>query len=103
MFMAHQIVRRCVDLCLLFVFALLVAHPSAAQITAQTGAVRVVVVDPTGASVAGAKVTLASKISQPVIKTTGDDGTVVFPLVTPGSYTLEAEQANFKRALLTDV
>jgi hypothetical protein len=103
MFMAHQVVRRCVDLCLLFVFALLVAHPSAAQITAQTGAVRVVVVDPTGASVAGAKVTLASKISQPVIKTTGDDGTVVFPLVTPGSYTLEAEQANFKRALLTDV
>src|SRR5580704_17661593 len=101
--MSHPFVRRFVVVSLLCVVTLLLTHPSAAQITAQTGAVRVVVVDPSGASVAGAKVTLSSKISQPVIKTTGDDGTVVFPLVTPGSYTLQTEQGNFKRALLSDV
>src|SRR5215813_10658138 len=62
------------------------ASASFGQITAQTGAVRVVVVDPNGGTVSGAKVTLSSAVSAPVGKETAEDGSAVFPLVTPGSY-----------------
>ncbi len=74
-----------------------------AQITSQTGAVRVTVTDPQGAAVVGAKVTLSSKTSPSVTKETIADGTVVFPLVTPGAYNVTVEAANFSRAVLNNV
>jgi len=74
-----------------------------AQITSQTGAVRVAVTDPQGAAVAGAKVTLSSKVSVETTKETAGDGSVVFALVTPGTYKVTVEAPNFRRAVLNDV
>jgi hypothetical protein len=87
----------------LLAMLVLAAWPVSAQITAQTGAVRVVVLDPNGGVIAGAKVTLSSGVSAPVAKQTSEDGSVVFPLVAPGVYSVQIEQANFKRAVLSNV
>jgi hypothetical protein len=86
-----------------FLFLLFAASASKAQITAQTGAVRVVVLDPNGGSVSGAKVVLSSPVTAAVAKETVEDGSVVFPLVTPGTYKVEVEQQSFKRTVLTGV
>ena len=82
---------------------LLGPRTSAAQITAQTGAVHVSVVDQNGGAIGGATVTLIPNSGSPLAKRTADDGSVVFPLVTPGTYRLEVEQANFKKMLLSNV
>jgi hypothetical protein len=74
-----------------------------AQITSQTGAVRVLVTDPNGGTVGGAKVTLSSSVGTPVTKETLSDGSVVFPLVTPGEYKVTVEAASFRRAVLSGV
>ena len=79
------------------------AQMASAQITAQTGAVHVVVTDQNGGAIVGAKVTLSSDFGAPTIKQTAEDGTVVFPLVTPGAYKVVVEQPNFKRVLLASV
>lgn len=59
--------------------------------------------DPTGAAVAGAKVTLSSAVSAGQTKETIPDGSVVFPLVTPGTYKVTIEAPNFSRAVLNNV
>lgn len=87
----------------LLVLSLLLSVSANAQITSQTGAVRVLVTDPTGAAVAGAKVTLSSAVSVGQIKETISDGSVVFPLVTPGTYKVTVEAANFNRSVLNNV
>jgi hypothetical protein len=89
--------------CLVWLFLLATAGSASAQITAQTGAVRVVVLDPNGGTVSGARVTLSSPLAVPVSKETVEDGSVVFPLVTPGSYKVEVEQSSFRRAVVTNV
>src|SRR5215472_8034907 len=82
---------------------LLLSVSASAQIASQTGAVRILVTDPAGAAVAGAKVTLSSAVSGDVAKETIADGSVVFPLVTPGTYKVTVEAPNFSRAVLNDV
>jgi hypothetical protein len=79
------------------------AAPGFAQITSQTGAVRVLVTDPNGGTVGGARVTLSSSVGTPVTKETLSDGSVVFPLVTPGAYNVTVEAASFRRAILSGV
>jgi uncharacterized surface anchored protein len=73
---------------ILFLLGLIVfaAWPASAQITSQTGAVRIIVVDAQGASVSGAKVTLNSPLGTTATKESSADGTVVFPLLEPGEY-----------------
>lgn len=89
---------------LLVTVVLLVSGVSAqAQITSQTGAMRAVVVDPTGGTVGGAKVVLSSPLGTKVTKETAVDGSVVFPLLDPGNYKITVEQAGFRRAILSDV
>src|SRR5437879_13878105 len=75
----------------LLLLALLFSVSASAQITSQTGAVRVFVTDPQGAAVAGAKVTLSSGVRADLTKETIADGSVVFPLVTPGTYKVTVE------------
>src|SRR5260370_28984498 len=88
----------------IFVVLLLVMTiPGWAQITSQTGAVRVVVSDPSGETIGEAKVTLASALGTTVTKQTTGDGSVVFPLVDPGEYKLTVEKAGFRRALVNNV
>jgi len=60
------------------------------------GVITGTVTDPTGAVVPGATVTITNigtNASQAI--TTGSDGSYRFPLVPPGSYTLEIKAANF--------
>lgn len=82
---------------------LLFSVSASAQITSQTGAVRVLVTDPAGAAVAGAKVTLSSAISADLTKESVADGSVVFPMVTPGTYKVTVEAPNFSRVVLNNV
>ena len=75
--------------------SLILAGPLAAQ---QAGAVNGLLSDPTGAAVAGAKVTLTSTttgISRTVI--TGHDGLYNFPEVNSGDYTVTAEAAGLQK------
>jgi hypothetical protein len=88
---------------LLALLILFVASPMSAQITAKTGAIRIVVTDPQGAAVVGAKVTLSSPVATSQSKETAEDGSVVFPLLDPGGYKVTVESASFKRSSLSDV
>lgn len=94
---------KCLVIPFLLTFALFFSVSTSAQITSQTGAVRVLVTDPTGAAVAGAKVTLSSTVSAGLTKETIADGSVVFPLVTPGAYKVTVEAASFSRTVLNNV
>ncbi|HXG67148.1 MAG TPA: TonB-dependent receptor [Blastocatellia bacterium] len=74
--------------------------------SAQTGTSSVsgAVLDPEGRAVAGATVTLTSAETNAVrTQTTKDNGTFLFDLIPPGTYTLEAEAQGFKKAVITDV
>jgi len=89
----------------LFLLNLLVfaAWPASAQITSQTGAVRIIVVDSQGASVSDAKVTLSSPLGTTATKESLPDGTVVFPLLDPGEYKVTVERVGFRRAVINSV
>jgi len=82
---------------------MLVTRPASGQITSQTGAVRIIVVDPQGGSVSGAKVTLNSPLGSTITKETGSDGSAVFPLLDPGDYKVTVERAGFRRAVVNSV
>lgn len=89
----------------LFCFALLFffSQSLSAQITAEKGAIRITVTDPQGASVDGAKVSINSKTRAAQTKQSNPDGSVVFPLLDPGSYEVTVESPNFRRTVLHDV
>jgi Carboxypeptidase regulatory-like domain/TonB dependent receptor-like, beta-barrel len=64
-----------------------------------TGTVNGVVLDPSGAAVAGAKVTIKSQVTGLSREATArEDGTYVFPLLPAASYEISAEASGFKRA-----
>jgi hypothetical protein len=81
----------------------LVGRPALGQITSQTGAVRIIVVDPQGASVSGAKVSLQSPLGKVTSKESSADGSAVFPLLDPGDYRVTVERAGFRRAVISPV
>jgi hypothetical protein len=81
---------------LLFLFS----QPLSAQTTAEKGAIRITLTDPQGASIAGAKVAVASKTGSAQIKESNPDGSVVFALLDPGAYDVTVESPNFKRSVL---
>src|SRR5712692_10075506 len=66
-----------------------------------TGAITGTVTDASGAVVTGAKVT-ASNIETNVVNgaTTNDSGIYSFPFLSPGNYTITAENPGFKKAVL---
>src|SRR5262249_22868601 len=82
--------------------ALVLSH-AAAQITSQTGAVRVFVLDPQAGSVSAAKVSISSQLGLNLSKETESDGSVTFPLLEPGTYTVVVEHAGFRRLRLGGV
>ncbi|MCI0621858.1 MAG: TonB-dependent receptor [Acidobacteria bacterium] len=86
-----------------FMAVLLAAGTAHGQISSQTGAVRGIVLDPSGAAVASANLTLTSSIGAATTKQTGQDGNFVFPLLDPGEYRLTAEAAGFRRAVYEKV
>ena len=86
-----------------FVLFAISISPLHAQITSQTGAVRLTVTDTKGGTIENVKVTLESAVSAPVIKETAGDGVVVFPLVAPGRYKVIVEQSGFRRSVVDPV
>jgi hypothetical protein len=96
-------VRFVRSVALVLTLLVLGARPASGQITSQTGAVRITVADSQGASVSGAKATLNSAVGSPVTKETTSDGTVVFPLVTPGAYKISIDRSGFRRTVLDQV
>src|SRR5437870_8438145 len=74
-----------------------------AQTTATLGSLGGVVTDPQGASVAGASVTVRHNETRRERQvSTTDQGTFVFPLLEPGTYTVIVEASGFKKSLLPD-
>ena len=96
-------VRLSRSLLLLLGLLTFVARPASGQITSQTGAIRIIVLDPQGASVSGAKVTLNSPLGTTATKETMADGSAVFPLLDPGDYKLTVERGGFRRAVVNSV
>ena len=62
------------------------------------------VVDPQGAAVGGATLTLTSKDTGRTFEATTDEkGNYSFPNLGPGQYTVSVEQKGFKKKLIEDV
>ncbi|MGA2271627.1 MAG: carboxypeptidase regulatory-like domain-containing protein [Bryobacteraceae bacterium] len=77
---------------------LLCVLPSLAPAQQVTGSITGSVVDPTGSAIAGAAVKLASEATAAVRTAATDaEGNFVFTAVTPGIYTVSAEQPGFKK------
>jgi hypothetical protein len=74
-----------------------------AQISAQTGAIRGVVLDPTDALIPDAKVTATSARGEVHSKSSSGEGAFIFPLLTPGLYSITAEKDGFARSTLIEV
>jgi len=81
-----------------FVIFLLVSPASVrAQTTISTGSIQGTIVDPTGATVAGAKVTISdSATGQTITQTTTPAGTYTSGSLIPGNYVVRVEAKGFK-------
>jgi outer membrane receptor protein involved in Fe transport len=80
---------------------LLLALAPAASAQEGTAALRGTVLDPNGAAVPGAQVSIANQETglNRRTSTTGEDGEYVFTSLTPGLYRVTVEAANFKRVV----
>jgi len=87
--------------CLLTVLFLLFAGSLMAQ---ETGTVRGVVKDPTGAILPGVSVTLTDKATQRTQTTiTSEVGSYVFPAIQPGQYSVSFELPGFKKLIRENI
>lgn len=79
--------------------------PMAAQTSSNTGSVRIVVADPTGAVIVGAHVTLApaAPAGAPVEAITNERGEAVFTDLPPGRYTARASFEGFETRQIDDI
>ena len=94
--------------CVTFVLVSALLPPlfgSSANAQATTGSIRGVVLDQSGAVVAGATISAkneATGVTTATLKSTGD-GIYNLPNLIPGKYTVTAEAPNFKKAVFTSV
>jgi hypothetical protein len=79
------------------VFVLWIAAPILAQSTVATGNIQGTLTDPSGAVVAGAKITITNKDTAQALRvTTSSAGTYNSGALVPGEYIVRAEAAGFK-------
>src|ERR1700683_2870898 len=79
------------------VFVLWIAAPLFAQSTVATGSIQGALTDPSGAVVAGAKITITNKDTGQLLHvTTSSAGTYNSGALVPGEYSVRAEAAGFK-------
>ena len=95
-------VTRLLSIVSVFAFVLLLSSVAFAQ--AGSSSLRGIVTDPQGRAVAGANVTLINEQKNFTrTQTTNEDGAYVFTAVPPGTYRLEVEAGNFKKAVVSEV
>jgi hypothetical protein len=95
---------RSLNLLIAAVWCVALFSVSAAQTVVNTGTVRGVVRDKSGAVILEASVVLLSPgTGQQQARTTNESGIFVFPSQTVGSYTLEISVAGFRDAIVEDV
>jgi hypothetical protein len=79
------------------ILSLMMARLSLAQTTISTGSIQGTVTDPSGASVAGAKVTIRNAgTNQAIQATTNSAGTFASGALMPGQYVVRIESSGFK-------
>src|SRR5579884_2191188 len=77
---------------------LLLTFAAQAQTTISTGGIAGIVIDPTGAAVPNAKVTVTGPTGQGASVTTPPSGTYTFGQLVPGEYRVRVEAAGFQTA-----
>jgi Carboxypeptidase regulatory-like domain len=88
---------RFIPVIIIAVFVLWIAAPLFAQSTVATGSIQGALTDPSGAVVAGAKITITNKDTGQVLHvTTSSAGTYNSGALVPGEYSVRAEAAGFK-------
>ncbi len=84
------------------VFSLLIAGGLLAQ--SERGTIAGNVVDPSGAAVPGAKVTVVNKATNVTAPSTSNEaGAYVVPNLSPGEYSVRVEHAGFKASMITGI
>ncbi len=87
-------------ICILFV---LVSAPCLSAQTASTGALTVVVTDPSGAAIVGADVTITSPSGEVRTLKTQADGSAKFAVLTVGNYRVSIADQGFKSVTVSSV
>ncbi|HEV2387893.1 MAG TPA: carboxypeptidase-like regulatory domain-containing protein [Candidatus Acidoferrales bacterium] len=96
--------KRAVFTGVILLLALTLAPAAAFAQSATTGLVSGTVLDPSGAAIPGAKVSLEqSGTSLALTAQTGATGRYVFPAVTPGDYTLRVAATGFQTGVIAGV
>jgi hypothetical protein len=83
---------------LLVILCLGLAVPALAQITSTTGGLDGRVLDPTGAAVPGAKITITGQTGVSIVLTTNDEGYFEAKNLNPDNYSVTVEMQGFKTA-----
>src|SRR5262249_26411794 len=100
---SHMSIRTCQAVVWTFAIVLLAVSASRAQLPSN-GEVTGSVVDPSGAAIAGATVSLTDKATAAVqTAKTNSSGEFAFQAVVPGTYDLSAEAAGFQQVTVRDM
>jgi len=89
-------------ICALFISLTTLGFAQGSAESSVTGSVSVLASDPSGATIADAKVTLNGSIGEKIANT-GTDGRALFQVLPPGSYTVKIEKTGFKTENVQDV
>ncbi len=94
---AHQATARFCLTALAIALLLVSSTPIHAQTTISTGSINGTITDPSGAVVAGAKITITNKATGQVVATASNSaGTYTSGALTPGDYVVRVESKGFK-------
>jgi hypothetical protein len=94
---SRSYLARLIPVIIIAVFVLWITAPLFAQSTVATGSIQGALTDPSGAVVAGAKITITNKDTGQVLHVnTSSAGTYNSGALVPGEYSVRAEAAGFK-------
>ncbi|HXX19302.1 MAG TPA: TonB-dependent receptor [Candidatus Acidoferrum sp.] len=99
--MSHRLIARIFRI---FLFAALIAMASASRLHAQNSQVSGQILDPSGAAISNASVTLTrAESGDRRIVASGPEGYYAFPLLLPGHYELKVEKDGFQAYVQTGI
>jgi len=99
--MSHRLIAHIFRI---FLFAALIAMASASRLHAQNSQVSGQILDPSGAAISNASVTLTrAESGDRRIVASGPEGYYAFPLLLPGHYELKVEKDGFQAYVQTGI